>query len=39
MMVLMTVMTGLVYPAVITLIAQVAFRDQANGSLIVRTGR
>ncbi len=39
MMVVMTVLTGLVYPAVITVIAQVAFRDNANGSLIVSNGQ
>ena len=41
MMLVMTVLTGFLYPAVITVIAQVLFRDQANGSLIVveRAGR
>jgi potassium-transporting ATPase KdpC subunit len=38
MMAVMTVITGLIYPAVITGIAQVAFRDKANGSLIVSNG-
>jgi potassium-transporting ATPase KdpC subunit len=39
MMLVMTVLTGFVYPAVITAIAQVFFRDQANGSLIVSNGQ
>jgi K+-transporting ATPase ATPase C chain len=39
MMVVMTVLTGLVYPAIVTAIAQIAFRDQANGSLIVSNGQ
>jgi K+-transporting ATPase ATPase C chain len=39
MMVVMTVLTGLVYPAFITAIAQVAFHDKANGSLIVSNGQ
>ncbi len=39
MMIVLTVLTGLIYPAVITAIAQVAFRDQANGSLIVSNGQ
>jgi K+-transporting ATPase ATPase C chain len=36
---LWTVVTGIVYPLVITLIAQVAFKDQANGSLVTRGGK
>jgi K+-transporting ATPase ATPase C chain len=39
MMLVMTILTGFVYPAVITVIAQVVFRDQANGSLIVSNGQ
>src|SRR5260370_30154918 len=39
MMLVMTVLTGLVYPAVITGISQVVFRDQADGSLIVSNGQ
>ena len=38
MMVVMTVLTGLVYPAVVTALAQVMFRDRANGSLIEANG-
>jgi len=39
MMLVMTVLTGFLYPAVITGIAQVVFLDQANGSLIVSNGQ
>ena len=39
MMLVMTVLTGLIYPAVITGDRQVVFRDQANGSLIVSNGQ
>ncbi len=38
MMLVMTVITGMIYPAFITAIAQVVFPAQANGSLIVSNG-
>jgi potassium-transporting ATPase KdpC subunit len=34
MLIVMTIVTGLVYPALVTAIAQVVFHKQANGSLI-----
>jgi potassium-transporting ATPase KdpC subunit len=39
MMIVMTVITGLVYPAVVTGLAQALFRDRANGSLIRSNGQ
>lgn len=36
---LWTGLTGIIYPLVITLIAQVVCKDQANGSLVMRDGK
>lgn len=37
-LVLFTLLTGVLYPFVVTLVAQIAFPAQANGSLIVQNG-
>jgi K+-transporting ATPase ATPase C chain len=39
MLLILTVITGVIYPLVVTGIAQVAFHRQANGSLIVLDGK
>jgi K+-transporting ATPase ATPase C chain len=39
MLLVMTVLTGLVYPAGVTVVARIAFRDRADGSLVVSNGR
>src|SRR4249920_3597397 len=36
---LLTLVTGFIYPAVVTLIAQAAFSHQANGSILTREGK
>ena len=36
---LWSIVTGVAYPLLITVIAQVAFKDQANGSLVTRDGK
>ena len=38
-LIVFTLVTGVVYPLVVTGIAQVAFKDQANGSLILQGGK
>jgi len=37
--VLLSLITGLAYPALVTLVAQLAFPHEADGSLVVRNGR
>jgi K+-transporting ATPase ATPase C chain len=39
MMIVMTVLTGFVYPGVVTALSAMFFRDQANGSLVVVNGQ
>jgi len=39
LLVVLTVLTGIVYPVVVWAVGQVAFHDQANGSLIVVDGK
>src|SRR5262249_14973126 len=38
-LILLSVVTGIVYPAIVTAIAQIVFPHQANGSLIVKDGK
>lgn len=39
MLAVLTVLTGVVYPLIVTIFAKVAFAEQATGSLVVREGR
>ncbi len=39
LLVAMTVVTGVIYPVIVTAVAQVAFPSQANGSLVVVDGK
>src|SRR5262245_42159999 len=39
LLVVLTVVTGVIYPVMVTVIAQVVFPHQANGSLIVKDGK
>ncbi|HEX3683699.1 MAG TPA: K(+)-transporting ATPase subunit C [Bryobacteraceae bacterium] len=39
MTLLLTILTGLIYPGVVTGVCQLLFRNQANGSLLVQNGK
>ena len=39
MLTVFTILTGIIYPLAMTLIAQNAFKDQANGSLVLKNGK
>jgi K+-transporting ATPase ATPase C chain len=39
MLALLTLITGVVYPLLVTAVAKVAFADKANGSLVVKDGK
>lgn len=39
LMIVMTVLTGVIYPLLITVVSQVGMPERANGSLIVRDGK
>src|SRR6267378_2857174 len=39
LMVVMTVLTGVIYPLLITAVSQIGMPDRANGSVIVRDGK
>jgi potassium-transporting ATPase KdpC subunit len=39
LLIVMTVVLGLLYPLVVTLVAKAAFRSEANGSLVYRDGK